>query len=173
MHCSTRPPTKCNVTYYGYNYSMWYQMVHLISYHIFERKWNWPTIVLKYFVSEKIISTKNGGGGTHFARSLNSKFLKGLTHSALSISFAFIFKARHLHIFSLLLKCLFLPFLFAAKFPGSEFLSTLCPLDICLDPSAINSSPLSASLQLWLKRSCRKNKTKSFMVSPCSWGRHQ
>ena len=20
MHCSTRPPTKCNVTYYGYNY---------------------------------------------------------------------------------------------------------------------------------------------------------
>ena len=83
MHCSTRPPTKCNVTYYGYNYSMWYQMVHLISYHIFERKWNWPTIVLKYFVSEKIIWTKNGGGGTHFARSLNSKFLKGLTHSAL------------------------------------------------------------------------------------------
>ena len=56
-------------------------MVHLISYHIFERKWNWPTIVLKYFVSEKIISTKNGGGGTHLARSLNSKFLKGLTHS--------------------------------------------------------------------------------------------
>ena len=83
MHCSTRPPTKCNVTYYGYNYSMWYQMVHLISYHIFERKWNWPTIVLKYFVSEKIISTKNGGGGTHFAKSLNFKFLKGLTHSAM------------------------------------------------------------------------------------------
>ena len=59
-------------------------MVHLSSYHIFERKWNWPTIVLKYFVSEKIISTKNGGGGTHLARSLNSKFLKGLTHSAMA-----------------------------------------------------------------------------------------
>ena len=27
-------------------------------------------IVLKYFVSEKIISTRNGGGGTHFDRSL-------------------------------------------------------------------------------------------------------
>ena len=89
MHCSTRPPTKCNVTYYGYNYSMWYQMVHLISYHIFERKWNWPTIVLKYFVSEKIISTKNGGGGTHFARSLNSKFLKGLTHRAVVLNTAY------------------------------------------------------------------------------------
>ena len=41
--------------------------------------------VLKYFLSETIHAQENGSWGTHFAKSLNSNFLKGLTHSALNV----------------------------------------------------------------------------------------
>ena len=37
----------------------------------------------KYFLSETILTTKNGGRGTHFAKFLISPFQWGLTHSAL------------------------------------------------------------------------------------------
>ena len=36
----------------------------------------------KYFLSEIILTTKNGGRGTHFAKFLISPFQWGLTHSA-------------------------------------------------------------------------------------------
>ena len=36
----------------------------------------------KYFLSETILTTKNGGRGTHFAKFLISPFQWGLTHSA-------------------------------------------------------------------------------------------
>ena len=39
--------------------------------------------VLKYFLSETIHAQENGSRGPHFAKSLNSNFLKGLTYSAL------------------------------------------------------------------------------------------
>ena len=39
--------------------------------------------ILKYFLSETIHAQENGSRGTHFAKSLNSNFLKGLTYSAL------------------------------------------------------------------------------------------
>ena len=41
-----------------------------------------------YFVSEKLLTTKNGCRGTYFARSLNSKFLKGWTHRAVVLNTA-------------------------------------------------------------------------------------
>ena len=34
----------------------------------------------KYFLSEIILTTENGGGGTHFARFLIFQILKGITH---------------------------------------------------------------------------------------------
>ena len=37
----------------------------------------------KYFLSETILTTKNGGRGTHFAKFLISPFQWGLTHSAM------------------------------------------------------------------------------------------
>ena len=40
--------------------------------------------VLKYFLSETIHAQENGSWGTHFAKSLNSNFLKGLTYSAMN-----------------------------------------------------------------------------------------
>ena len=40
--------------------------------------------ILKYFLSETIHAQENGSWGTHFAKSLNSNFLKGLTYSALT-----------------------------------------------------------------------------------------
>ena len=56
----------------------------LVDYGYYERKWNWPNIVLKYLLSETIHAQQNGRRGTHFAKFLNSKFLKGLTYSAMS-----------------------------------------------------------------------------------------
>ena len=38
----------------------------------------------KYFLSETILTTKNGGRGTHFAKFLISPFEWGLTHSAMT-----------------------------------------------------------------------------------------
>ena len=40
----------------------------------------------KYFLSETILTTKNGGRGTHFAKFLISPFQWGLTHSALVVA---------------------------------------------------------------------------------------
>ena len=40
----------------------------------------------KYFLSETILTTKNGGRGTHFAKFLMSPFSMGLTHSAVEKS---------------------------------------------------------------------------------------
>ena len=40
--------------------------------------------ILKYFLSETIHAQENGSRGTHFAKSLNSNFLKGLTYSAVT-----------------------------------------------------------------------------------------
>ena len=37
----------------------------------------------KYFLSETILTTKNGGRGTNFAKFLISPFQWGLTHSAM------------------------------------------------------------------------------------------
>ena len=54
-----------------------------MSYQIIARKWNSSKIVLKYLLSETIHAQQNGRRGTHFAKFLNSKFLKGLTSSAL------------------------------------------------------------------------------------------
>ena len=41
--------------------------------------------ILKYFLSETIHAQENGSRGPHFAKSLNSNFLKGLTYSAMAI----------------------------------------------------------------------------------------
>ena len=58
---------------------------------IFKKKQIFSTIfqarisnILKYFLSETIHAQENGSWGTHFAKSLVSNFLKGLTYSALS-----------------------------------------------------------------------------------------
>ena len=42
--------------------------------------------VLKYFLSETIHAQENGSRGPHFAKSLNSNFLKDLTYSAMVIT---------------------------------------------------------------------------------------
>ena len=42
--------------------------------------------ILKYFLSETIHVQENGSRDTHFAKSLISNFLKGLTYSALVLS---------------------------------------------------------------------------------------
>ena len=39
--------------------------------------------ILKYFLSETIHAQENGSRGTHFAKSLISNFLKGLSYSAM------------------------------------------------------------------------------------------
>ena len=59
---------------------------------IFKKKQIFSTIfparisnILKYFLSETIHAQENGSRGTHFAKSLNSNFLQGLTYSAMAV----------------------------------------------------------------------------------------
>ena len=47
------------------------------------------SLVLKYFLSETIHVQENGSRDTHFAKSLISNFLKGLTYSAMNTTFTF------------------------------------------------------------------------------------
>ena len=49
----------------------------------FNWNWNWKGDKIQLFVSEIIFAWKNGSQGHHFGKILNSKFLKGLRHSAL------------------------------------------------------------------------------------------
>ena len=84
---STRPPNllqiHCSqivmIVDYGYTHYT------VMSYPKVARKWNWSRIVLKYFLSETVHAQQNGRICTHFAKFLNTKFLKGLTHSALDL----------------------------------------------------------------------------------------
>ena len=86
--------------------------------------------------------------------------------ASLSISFAFILEKHHLAIIlSLLRKYLSLPFLHLAIFPESR---TRSKLKILPEPSAISSPLLWGSVQCWLKRSCRVNKTQTFIFPPSS-----
>ena len=45
--------------------------------------WNWKGDKIQLFVSEIIFAWKNGSQGHHFGKILNSKFRKGLGHSAM------------------------------------------------------------------------------------------
>ena len=66
MHCSTRPLPPPNI----YQFPKVLFRLNIISYQIFHRKWNWPNIVLKYFL-KKIIRTKTGGQRYSFCQIFN------------------------------------------------------------------------------------------------------
>ena len=53
-------------------------------------KWNCKGDNIQILSSEIILAWKNGSQGRHFGKILNSKFLKGLRHSALSVTYFFL-----------------------------------------------------------------------------------